>query len=198
MLRAWVFDLDGTLTVASHDYDALRRELGLPRHLGILEGLAALDDEARQAADAQVAAWEARHADEALLAPGAGALLADLRRQGVALGIVTRNRRDVALRTLDVIGLAHLVSEQDVISRQCAPAKPAPDGILRLLERWSVAPRQAAMVGDHLHDLQAGRAAGVHTVLARRDPPAAWAPWADHHVDGLTGLAPAWLPSAPA
>ena len=37
--KHWVFDLDGTLTLAVHDFDALRRELGLPSGLPILEAL---------------------------------------------------------------------------------------------------------------------------------------------------------------
>ena len=32
---AWVFDLDGTLTVHQHDFDAIRAELGIPEHIKI-------------------------------------------------------------------------------------------------------------------------------------------------------------------
>ena len=35
----WVFDMDGTLTIAQHDFDAIRAELGLPEGLPILESL---------------------------------------------------------------------------------------------------------------------------------------------------------------
>ena len=37
----WIFDLDGTLTVAAHDFDAIRAELGLPQGRPILEALLA-------------------------------------------------------------------------------------------------------------------------------------------------------------
>ena len=38
----WVFDLDGTLTEAVHDFDFIRMRLGVPEQFGILEWLAAL------------------------------------------------------------------------------------------------------------------------------------------------------------
>ena len=38
----WVFDLDGTLTEAVHDFDFIRSTLGVPVELGILEWLATL------------------------------------------------------------------------------------------------------------------------------------------------------------
>ncbi|MGH9885914.1 MAG: HAD family hydrolase, partial [bacterium] len=36
----WIFDMDGTLTVAVHDFDAIRTELGLPQGKPMLEELA--------------------------------------------------------------------------------------------------------------------------------------------------------------
>ena len=35
--KNWIFDLDGTLTVAVHDFDAIRKELGIPAGLPIVE-----------------------------------------------------------------------------------------------------------------------------------------------------------------
>ncbi|MEY4949417.1 MAG: hypothetical protein RL698_1628, partial [Pseudomonadota bacterium] len=40
--RHWIFDLDGTLTVAMHDFDAIRTALDLPTGRPILEALAEL------------------------------------------------------------------------------------------------------------------------------------------------------------
>jgi len=41
--------------------------------------------------------------------------------------------------------------------------KLSPLGILRVLDKLSVLPEQAVMVGDSPEDIQAGRAAGTHT-----------------------------------
>ena len=38
----WIFDLDGTLTIAVHDFDAIRDELGLPAGEPILEAMSKL------------------------------------------------------------------------------------------------------------------------------------------------------------
>ena len=40
--RHWVFDMDGTLTVAVHDFPAIKRALGIPQDDDILHHLAAL------------------------------------------------------------------------------------------------------------------------------------------------------------
>ena len=37
--KHWIFDMDGTLTIAQHNFDAIRAELGLPVGLPILESL---------------------------------------------------------------------------------------------------------------------------------------------------------------
>ena len=40
--RYWIFDLDGTLTVPAHDFEGMRRTLGLPEGKPILEEIAKL------------------------------------------------------------------------------------------------------------------------------------------------------------
>lgn len=35
----WIFDMDGTLTLSIHDFDAIKRELSLPLDQPILEAL---------------------------------------------------------------------------------------------------------------------------------------------------------------
>ena len=44
----WVFDLDGTLTEAVHDFDLIRARMRVPAQLGILEWLAALPPSERE------------------------------------------------------------------------------------------------------------------------------------------------------
>lgn len=180
----WIFDLDGTLTVPQHDFDAMRRALGIPKGTDLLSGLAVQGPEREAAGLARIAAWEWDLAEHARLQDDAGRLLDGLRRQGARLGVLTRNRRDVALRTLEVIGLAGWFD--DVVGRDEAAPKPAPDGVQWWLRRWSCAPGQAVMVGDHPMDAAAGRAAGATTVWVRRGTTATGT--ADHVVDSLHEL----------
>lgn len=180
----WIFDLDGTLTVPQHDFDAMRRELGIPKGTDLLSGLAEQGPEREAAGMARIAAWEWSLADRARLQDDAGRLLEGLRRQGVRLGVLTRNRRDVALRTLEVIGLDGWFD--DVVGRDEAAPKPAPDGVQWWLRRWACRPERAVMVGDHPMDAAAGRAAGAATVWVRRQPFGEGQ--ADHVVDTLHDL----------
>lgn len=170
--RAWVFDLDGTLTVPQHDFASLKSMLDLPPELGVLAGIATLPEARRADAHARVRAWEIEHIERSRVAPGALRLLRGLQADGAHLGILTRNTREAALRTLEVIDLTSFFAEADVLGRACAPPKPDPAGVLQLLGRWDVEPRQATLVGDFVHDLDAGRAAGVRTI------------WVDHLGDG--------------
>lgn len=186
--RAWVFDLDGTLTVAVHDFDAMRRRLGFAPGTPILDGLAALAPAERTEAERIVAAWEIELAEQAVAAPGAAELLDALRAAGRPLGIVTRNTRDVALRTLAVAGLADRIPAAWVVGRHEARPKPAPDGVTRLLRAFGTPPGAAVMLGDHVDDARAGRAAGALAVLVRPDVPDAWRAEADHVVPDLPTL----------
>lgn len=189
---AWVFDLDGTLTVAVHDFAAMRRELGFPPDLNLLEGLAGLAPDARATAEARIRQWEWDHAELAQAGPGVRDLLEDLAQAGIRLGVLTRNLAPIAHRTLAVAGLDHLFAPDDVLGRTCAAPKPAPDGLTVLLDRWGCPADDAVMVGDYVHDMQAGRAAGTTTVLLRSALPEAWRPFVDHHHVDATTLHAAW------
>ena len=188
--RHWVFDMDGTLTVAAHDFDAIRAELGLPAGRPILEALAELSAGEAGPRRARLEAIERRLARAARPAPGAGALLGRLRGRGARLGVLTRNSLANARLTLVAAGLAGFFEETDVVTRDHGPPKPSPEGLLALLSRWGASPAQAMIVGDHRFDLEVGRAAGVRTVLVDPGGRFPWADLADHTATGLDELAP--------
>jgi HAD superfamily hydrolase (TIGR01509 family) len=162
--RGWIFDLDGTLTVAIHDFDAIRTELGIASGLPILEALAEMPSEHAAPLHARLDAIELEIARQAQPAAGAQRLLDRLQERGTRIGIVTRNTRDNALETLASAGLGEYFDADDIVSREHAAPKPSPAGILQLLERWECRAAEAVMLGDFLYDLEAGRAAGTATV----------------------------------
>ncbi|TPV95424.1 MAG: HAD family hydrolase [Myxococcales bacterium FL481] len=186
--RHVVFDLDGTLTVAVHDFAAMKRALDLPPELPILEALAGLDPPERRARRARLDAIEAEIAGRGQAAPGARELLEHLRGGSRRVGIVTRNTKPNAALTLRAAGLDGYFDEADIVGRDEVPAKPAPDGIHYLLRRWSAQPADAMMVGDYRFDLEAGRAAGVMTVLVRAGPAPDWGRGADVYAGSLVDL----------
>lgn len=173
----WIFDMDGTLTLAKHDFNAMRAALGLPANQTILESLAALPAAEAAPLYTRLQAMELEIAKLSEPAAGAADLLEYLLAQGARIGILTRNSALNTEMTLQAAGLAHYFTAADLISRDCAPPKPHPAGIERLLNQWQAEPTAAVMVGDFIYDLQAGRAAGTRTLYI--DPSAAF-PARDH------------------
>ncbi|MCI0918696.1 HAD family hydrolase [Pseudomonas stutzeri] len=178
--RHWVFDMDGTLTIAVHDFPAIKRALGIPPDDDILHHLAALPaDEA-----ASKRAWLLEHERElayaATPAPGARELLHALRERGCRLGVLTRNAHELALVTLQAVGMGDYFASDDILGRDEAPPKPDPGGLLHLADRWSVAPSELVMVGDYRFDLECAKAAGARSVLVNL-PENLWPELTDLH-----------------
>lgn len=186
--RHWIFDLDGTLTVAIHDFDAMRVRLGIAPGVALLEGLRRMSAARQAAASLTIEEWEWELADRSVAAEGAEALLSALVGRGARVGILTRNLKEIALRSLEVAGLASYFEPTFVLGRRCATPKPSGDGLTRILAAWRVAPDDAVMVGDHRMDAVAGRAAGVGTILVGRFDPRD----ADLTVASLVELRPWW------
>ncbi|MCB2253182.1 HAD family hydrolase [Pseudomonas chlororaphis] len=186
-VRHWVFDMDGTLTVAVHDFAAIRVALAIPPEHDILTHLAALPaDEA-----AAKHAWLLEHERDLALgsrpAPGAVELVRELAARGYRLGILTRNARELAHITLEAIGLADCFAVEDILGRDEAPPKPHPGGLLKLAAAWDVSPGEMVMVGDYRFDLDCGRAAGTHTVLVNL-PDNPWPELTDWHAENCSVL----------
>lgn len=184
----WIFDMDGTLTIAQHDFVAIRRELGLPEDSPILESLAQLPEALAAPIHAQLDEIELRIAQEARPQPGAIALLSALQAQGKQIGILTRNTKSGADATLAATELAAFFAPEHVLSRQCCAPKPSPAGIQQLLQRWQAPPEDAVMVGDYIFDLLAGRNAGTATVHLDVTGAFPWPEQADVQVATLEAL----------
>ena len=162
--RHFVFDMDGTLTIATHDFVAMREALGLPDDSSILEGIAAKPEAERARLSAKLNELELEYARDARPQPGAAELLEALRSRGARLAILTRNDKQLAELTLDVCGLRTFFDDALILGRDEHAPKPAPDGIVHLMQHWNATHGSTVMVGDYVYDLKAGRAAGVTTV----------------------------------
>ncbi|RAU44798.1 MULTISPECIES: HAD family hydrolase [unclassified Pseudomonas] len=190
-LRHWVFDMDGTLTIAVHDFPAIKRALGIPQEDDILSHLAALPSEEAAAKHAWLLEHERELAIASKPAPGAVELVRELAQRGCRLGVLTRNARELAHVTLEAIGIADCFQVDDVLGRDEAAPKPDPDGLLKLARAWDVAPSQMVMVGDYQFDLRCGKAAGTHTVLVNL-PDNPWPELTDWHAQDC-GAVREWL-----
>jgi phosphoglycolate phosphatase len=177
-IAAVLFDFDGTLVDSPIDFARMREDLlRVTREAGIDPTEVAQQDlltivawatervpeRERFAAAAEAALMavelECSHAAEEIA--GASELLEWLDRQGIRVGIVTRNCRAVVERVLERIPLAHAVL---VTRSEVTRVKPDPEHLLHALAHLDAQPAEAVMVGDHWMDVQAGRAAGMATV----------------------------------
>jgi HAD superfamily hydrolase (TIGR01509 family) len=184
----WIFDLDGTLTVAVHDFASIRRELGIPASSDILGHLSALPEHEALPLHTRLQQIELELSAMTTAAAGAERLLQQLLDSGARMGILTRNTRENALRTLELVGLDGYFVVDDILGRDEALPKPDPDGILRLTNRWGTTPSASVMVGDYLFDLQAGRQAGALTVHVDINRSFTWPDLADVAVGTLEEL----------
>jgi len=184
--RAVIFDLDGTLTRPYFDFDAIRREIGLPADgTPILESLAKMTDEQRARAEEILHRHEARAADCCELWEDALEVLSTLQRRRIPVGLLTRNSRRSTRRVME----RHGISFDRTHTREDGPVKPSPDAILRMCRHWRIAPSQAWVVGDYVFDIRAGRAAGARTVLMVGDAALPeYAQEADHVIRRLREL----------
>jgi HAD superfamily hydrolase (TIGR01549 family) len=192
----WVFDLDGTLTVAVHDFAAIRRELEIPDGFDILEHLALLSPHHAQPLHDRLQEIELELSGLTRAATGALELLEHLRGNGARLGILTRNTRENAVRTLERVGLESFFNPGHILGRDEATPKPDPDGIHQLARMWGITPGLMVMVGDYQYDLQAGRSAGAMTVHVDATRTYRWPELADVSVGSLNELI-VWIKNRP-
>ena len=156
-----LFDLDGTLTVPVIDFDAMRRALNLPAGVSITHALEEMPEPERQRGYDIVRAAELEAAKRAIANRGAKELVQWLHERGFSTGIITRNFAGAVDITLTAIGLEFDV----VITRDCAPPKPAPAPVIEALRRLNRSATAALMVGDYQDDILSGKAAGALTCL---------------------------------
>ncbi|MFB4204980.1 Phosphoglycolate phosphatase [wastewater metagenome] len=184
-IDAVAFDLDGTLVDSRLDFAAMRRELGFPEGIGLIEHMETLDDAAAvERAWTVIQRHEMAGAEAATWIPGARELLTDLNLMGVPVAILTRNARvttEAMRRALD-IPVDLILTRED-----CRP-KPDPDGLYRIVARLGVAAARMMYVGDFVYDLQTARAAGAHACLLRNGHNGHFTTEADLIVDHLDEL----------
>ena len=186
--KYWIFDLDGTLTIAVHDFNAIREELGIPEGQPIIKTLESLPLKESRNKKKKLQEIEEKLALNATPAPGVEKLLETLNSQNYFFGILTLNTRENAWITLKALGLSEYFTKESVIGRWCAEPKPSPNGIKKLLNHWNVYANDALIVGDYLYDLQVGRAAEIATVHVDPSGNFEWPELADISVCSLNEL----------
>jgi HAD superfamily hydrolase (TIGR01509 family) len=167
--RALLFDMDGTLTEPALDYPVIKASIGIPLEQPILEALAAMTPANRAAAEKILHEYEDHAATESVLNRGCDRLIQWIAERKFKTALITRNSRKSVASVLQRHGLSFDL----LITRECANGKykPDPTPLLMACEQLGVLPDEAWMIGDSLHDVNAGVAAGIKTVWISHDQP---------------------------
>jgi len=186
--KHWIFDMDGTLTLAVHDFDAIRRTLGIAIGKPILEAIDELPEQQAKQMMQDLFEIEMQIATEARQQPGAQELLEQLTSFDCTLGILTRNDCEIAVETLKAAGLSNFFKRNTILGRESCAPKPDPAGIYHHLSAWQAEPGDTVMVGDYKFDLESGYRAGVHTVHLDVDNGEQWPEMTTVRVSALNEL----------
>jgi pyrophosphatase PpaX len=114
-------------------------------------------------------------------------MLAALRGSGFRLGLVTSKREGSARRGLARFALPEHF-DVAVFHDDTETHKPDPAPLIEAARRLNVPVASAIYVGDSIHDIAAGRAAGMRTIAA------AWGPFAR---SALEAAGPDWIAETP-
>jgi len=185
LLGAVLFDLDGTLIDSAPDlagacnemrlerglaplpYERLRRMVGSGARgmVGASFGLAPDSPGYLELRDEFLGRYEARMTRETKVFDAMVPVLAWLERKRLPWGIVTNKASRFAVPLVAALGLAERASAL-VCGDTVAHSKPHPAPLLEAARRLGLAPERCAYVGDDRRDVDAGRAAGMLTIVA--------------------------------
>jgi len=186
----WIFDLDGTLTVAVHDFKAIKEALGIPPEADILGFLDALHPEESAPLHRKLDSIERELSGKTAAAAGAVELLSMLAEDGCVLGVLTRNTHAIARLTLELTGLEGFFPEAAyIIGRHEAAPKPDPAGALHLACLWNASPDDIVFTGDYHYDLLCGKSIGAATIHVDSSGEFRWKELADLRVKSLFEVA---------
>jgi pyrophosphatase PpaX len=195
-IRTVLFDLDGTLI------DSVRLILDSYHHTLATHGLPPRSDEewlrgVGTPLSAQFAEWGsdvgtlealiatyreynlANHDRMVTVYPGVVEVVSAIKRRGLSTGLVTSKNRNGAVRGLTLVKLESLMDVL-VCCDEVANPKPHPEPVERAVELLAADPAKTVYVGDSIHDMRSGRAAGVQTAAVL------WGPFGRSHLEGAS------------
>ena len=100
--------------------------------------------------------------DKTELYDGFETVAKELAKHGVAMSIVSNKPEPITRLIVDKLNIAHYFTK--IIGPESVKnMKPDPEGLFICLEAMNAKPEDSIMVGDSYTDIQAGKAAGMHT-----------------------------------
>jgi pyrophosphatase PpaX len=192
-LTTALFDLDGTLidsirlildsyhhTLSEHNLpprsdEEWLRGVGTPLHVQF-----AAWRESPEVLDAMIATYRAfnlEHHDRMVtIYPGVLEAIREIKARGIQTGLVTSKNRHGATKGLKLVGLDALMDVL-VCADEVTNPKPHPEPVEKAVALLGADPGTTVYVGDSIHDMVSGRAAGVRTAAAL------WGPFGREHLE---------------
>ena len=180
MIKVVIFDLDGTLLDSSrpismswrHTMETLVGRGITDEEIRLTMGEMLIDSmrrmmpevEAEYALDFYRTYQRGIFLDQIYLYDGAEDVLRTLKEAGYKNLLLTSRLNSSTFRALDKFGITGLF-DAVLTASESKKFKPDPGPVLEILEMIGAGPEEAIMIGDTGHDIEAGKAAGVFTVL---------------------------------
>lgn len=181
MIRAVLFDLDGTLVDSLEDLtdavnhiriafslpqltaDEVRQKVGKgARHL-VRQVLPDVDNTDIDRALGMFLEFNRVHiADKSRLYPGIKEILLELAARNIKMAVISNKNENLSRLILETLGVNDLF--EAICGGDTYPErKPSPLPLLKVIESLGFAPHECAMAGDSINDVQAGQQAGTTT-----------------------------------
>jgi pyrophosphatase PpaX len=192
-LQTALFDLDGTLidsirlildsyhhTLTQHNLPARTDEewlrgVGTPLHVQFAAWRDSPDT--LEAMIATYREYNLKHHDRMVTVyPGVLEAVREIKAAGIQTGLVTSKNRQGASRGLKLVGLEALMDVL-VCADEVINPKPHPEPVEKAVALLGADPATTVYVGDSIHDMRSGRAAGVRTAAAL------WGPFGRAHLE---------------
>jgi phosphoglycolate phosphatase len=183
LVRALIFDLDGTLIDSKrdliHSVNAMLGEMGraqldeetisgyighgAPLLVSRALGSNAREDDLRRALQFFLAYYEEHKLDTTCAYPGVADSLAELSRKKVPMAVLTNKPVKISVRILEALGLAAYFR---VIygGNSFESKKPDPRGANTIVSEFGASPRETMLIGDSEVDVQTARNARMIAV----------------------------------
>ena len=191
-LSTFLFDLDGTLI------DSVRLILDSYHHTLAMHRLPPRSDEewlrgVGTPLRSQFADWQhdperlealiatyreynlAHHDRMVTIYPGVLEAIQEVRARGAQTGLVTSKNQAGAIRGLRLVGLHGLIDVM-VCADDVENPKPHPEPVERAVRLLAADPELTVYIGDSIHDMRSGKAAGVKTAAVL------WGPFGREHL----------------
>jgi HAD superfamily hydrolase (TIGR01509 family) len=199
-IKGIIFDIDGTLLDSNDahakawqeackrhgfevDYETIRNAIGMGSDQ-LLPAVCGVDSESKMGkalSDAKGEIFEAKYLENLVPFPNARELAETLANRGLRIAVASSAGKEELSVFLRRIGIASLL-ESKTSADDIENSKPAPDVVLAALDKLSLAPDEAIMIGDTPFDIAAAEKAGVATIAVRSGG------WKDRDLRGASAI----------